>query len=173
LSSPRYQNIVLYKTKRVRKRKLGTGTSVLYKKSSHATYSTRNYIMHPSWIMSVSPTHCRLHFSISSYFVWIRFRISVFMHSFMFQSVVYPESWKALKAYFSFLRFCSVITASSDYTVKVLILLSHIYSLTVQVAIVQQFTDIFINIHQDFTRTCYLNSHPIFYLAYFFCLQNA
>jgi hypothetical protein len=123
LSSPRYQNIVLYKKKRVRKRKLGTGTSVLYKKkrvrkrklgtgtsvlykkSSHATYSTRNYIMHPSWIMSVSPTHCRLHFSISSYFFWIRFRISVFMHSFMFQAVLYPESWKELKAYFSFLLF--------------------------------------------------------------------
>ncbi|PWZ53269.1 Squamosa promoter-binding-like protein 15 [Zea mays] len=39
--------------------------------------------------------------------------------------------------------------------------------LTVQVAIVQRFTDIFINIHQDFTRTGYLNSHPILYLAYF------
>jgi WD40 repeat protein len=36
-----------------------------------------------------------------------------------------------------------VITASSDCTVKVLIFLSHIYSSTVQVAIVQQFTVIF------------------------------
>jgi hypothetical protein len=123
--------------------------------------------------MSVSPTHCRLHFSISSYFFWIRFSISVFIHSFMFQAVLYPESGKELKAYISFLLFAVSLQLPVIILLKVLILLSHIYSSTVQVAIVQQFTDIFINIHQNFTRTGYLNSHPIFYLAYFFCLQNA
>ena len=123
--------------------------------------------------MSVSPTHCRLHFSISSYFFWIRFSISVFIHSFMFQAVLYPESGKELKAYVSFLLFAVSLQLPVIILLKVLILLSHIYSLTVQVAIVQQFTDIFINIHQDFTRTGYLNSHPSFYLAYVFCLQNA
>jgi hypothetical protein len=123
--------------------------------------------------MSVSPTHCRLQFSISSYFFWIRFSISVFIHSFMFQAVLYPESGKELKAYVSFLLFAVSLQLPVIILLKVLILLSHIYSSTVQVAIVQQFTDIFINIHQNFTRTGYLNSHPIFYLAYFFCLQNA
>jgi hypothetical protein len=123
--------------------------------------------------MSVSPTHCRLHFSISSYFFWIRFSISVFIHSFMFQAVLYPESGKELKAYVSFLLFAVSLQLPVIILLKVLILLSHIYSSTVQVAIVQQFTDIFINIHQNFTRAGYLNSHPIFYLAYFFCLQNA
>jgi hypothetical protein len=50
---------------------------------------TMRFYLH--WIVSVSPTPCRLLFSISSYFFWIRFRISVFMHSFMFQAVLYPE----------------------------------------------------------------------------------
>ena len=104
--------------------------------------------------MSVSPTHCRLQFSISSYFFWIRFSISVFIHSFMFQAV-------------SFLLFAVSLQLPVIILLKVLILLSHIYSSTVQVAIVQQFTDIFINIHQNVTRTGYLNSHPILYLAYF------
>ena len=123
--------------------------------------------------MSVSPTHCRLHFSISSYFFWIRFRISVFMHSFMFQSVLYPESLKALKAYFSFLLFCSDITASSDYTVKgadlIVSYLQFNCSSCNCSTIHRQFHQYSSGLYKD--RLFEFTSYFVFGL--FFCLQNA